>query len=137
MKKLIYTVICMMLFCCACSDADVELNPAKQAKQQLAMTFRCGAMSPTRAATDDTRHRRHQSVPVPRERRSGRHVYIAPVRPVVLELPKGDYTLYAIANLGHDAGERTQDFVRSLRVEREPAASRMLPFPCPRSRPSP
>ena len=58
-----------------------------------------------------------------------RHVYIAPVRPVVLELPKGDYTLYAIANLGHDAGERTQDFVRSLRVEREPAALADAPFP--------
>ena len=55
MKKLIYTVVCMMLFCCACSDADIELNPATQAKQQLAMTFRCGAMSPTRAATNDTR----------------------------------------------------------------------------------
>ena len=55
MKKLIYTVVCMMLFCCACSDSDIELNPATQAKQQLAMTFRCGAMSPTRAATDDTR----------------------------------------------------------------------------------
>ena len=45
MKKLIYTVVCMMLFCCACSDSDIELNPATQAKQQLAMTFRCGAMS--------------------------------------------------------------------------------------------
>ena len=47
----------------------------------------------------------------------------------MLELPKGDYTLYAIANLGHDAGERTQDFVRSLRVEREPAALADAPFP--------
>ena len=25
MKKLIYTVVCMMLFCCACSDADLSL----------------------------------------------------------------------------------------------------------------
>ena len=129
MKKLIYTVICMMLFCCACSDADVELNPAKQAKQQLAMTFRCGAMSPTRAATDDTRIDDINLYLVPVNGGQARHVYIAPVRPVVLELPKGDYTLYAIANLGHDAGERTQDFVRSLRVEREPAALADAPFP--------
>ena len=129
MKKLIYTVICMMLFCCACSDADIELNPAKQAKQQLAMTFRCGAMSPTRAATDDTRIDDINLYLFPVNGGQARHVYIAPVRPVVLELPKGDYTLYAIANLGHDAGERTQDFVRSLRVEREPAALADAPFP--------
>ena len=129
MKKLIYTVICMMLFCCACSDADIELNPATQAKQQLAMTFRCGAMSPTRAATDDTRIDDINLYLFPVNGGQARHVYIAPVRPVVLELPKGDYTLYAIANLGHDAGERTQDFVRSLRVEREPAALADAPFP--------
>lgn len=129
MKKLIYTVVCMMLFCCACSDADIELNPATQAKQQLAMTFRCGAMSPTRAATNDTRIDDINLYLFPVNGGQARHVYIAPVRPVVLELPKGDYTLYAIANLGHDAGERTQDFVRSLRVEREPAALADAPFP--------
>ena len=129
MKKLIYTVICMMLFCCACSDADIELNPAKQAKQQLAMTFRCGAMSPTRAATNDTRIDDINLYLFPVNGGQARHVYIAPVRPVVLELPKGGYMLYAIANLGHDAGERTQDFVRSLRVEREPAALADAPFP--------
>lgn len=129
MKKLIYTVVCMMLFCCACSDSDIELNPATQAKQQLAMTFRCGAMSPIRAATDDTRIDDINLYLFPVNGGQARHIYIAPVRPVVLELPKGDYTLYAIANLGHDAGERTQDFVRSLRVEREPAALADAPFP--------
>lgn len=129
MKKLIYTVVCMMLFCCACSDSDIELNPATQAKQQLAMTFRCGAMSPIRAATDDTRIDDINLYLFPANGGQARHIYIAPVRPVVLELPKGDYTLYAIANLGHDAGERTQDFVRSLRVEREPAALADAPFP--------
>ena len=51
------------------------------------------------------------------------------MRPVVLELPKGDYMLYAIANLGHDAGERTQDFVRTLRIERDPAVLADAPFP--------
>ena len=129
MKKLIYTVVCSILFCCACSDADIELNPAKQAKQQLAMTFRCGAMSPTRAATDDTRIDDINLYLFPVNGGQARHVYIAPVRPVVLELPKGDYTLYAIANLGHDAGERTQDFVRTLRIERDPAALADAPFP--------
>ena len=110
MKKLIYIVVCSILFCCACSDADIELNPATQAKQQLAMTFRCGAMSPTRAATDDTRIDDINLYLFPANGDPARHLYIAPVRPVVLELPKGDYTLYAIANLGHDAGERPQDF---------------------------
>ena len=129
MKKLIYTVVCMMLFCCACSDSDIELNPATQAKQQLAMTFRCGAMSPTRAATNDTRIDDINLYLFPVNGGQARHVYIAPVRPVVLELPKGDYTLYAIANLGHDAGERTQDFVRTLHVERDPAVLADAPFP--------
>ena len=129
MKKLIYTVVCMMLFCCACSDSDIELNPATQAKQQLAMTFRCGAMSPTRAATDDTRIDDINLYLFPVNSGQARHIYIAPVRPVVLELPKGDYTLYAIANLGHDAGERTQDFVRTLHVERDPAVLADAPFP--------
>ena len=129
MKKLIYTVVCMMLFCCACSDSDIELNPATQAKQQLAMTFRCGAMSPTRAATDDTRIDDINLYLFPANGDPARHLYIAPVRPVVLELPKGDYTLYAIANLGHDAGERPQDFVRTLRIERDPATLADAPFP--------
>ena len=118
-----------MLFCCACSDSDIELNPATQAKQQLAMTFRCGAMSPTRAATDDTRIDDINLYLFPANGDPARHLYIAPVRPVVLELPKGDYTLYAIANLGHDAGERTQDFVRTLHVERDPAVLADAPFP--------
>ena len=129
MKKLIYTVVCMMLFCCACSDSDIELNPATQAKQQLAMTFRCGAMSPTRAATNDTRIDDINLYLFPANGDPARHLYIAPVRPVVLELPKGDYTLYAIANLGHDAGERPQDFVRTLRIERDPATLADAPFP--------
>mgnify|MGYP002791868938 CR=1 FL=1 len=129
MKKLIYTVVCMMLFCCACSDSDIELNPATQAKQQLAMTFRCGAMSPTRAATDDTRIDDINLYLFPANGDPARHIYIAPVRPVVLEQPKGDYMLYAIANLGHNAGERTQDFVRTLRIERDPAALADAPFP--------
>ena len=83
MKKLIYTVVCMMLFCCACSDSDIELNPATQAKQQLAMTFRCGAMSPTRAATDDTRIDDINLYLFPVNGGQARHIYIAPVRPVV------------------------------------------------------
>ena len=129
MKKLIYIAVCSMLFCCACSDSDIELNPATQAKQQLAMTFRCGAMSPTRAATDDTRIDDINLYLFPANGDPARHIYIAPVRPVVLELPKGDYMLYAIANLGRDTGERTQDFVRTLRIERDPAALADAPFP--------
>ena len=119
----------MMLFCCACSDSDIELNPATQAKQQLAMTFRCGAMSPTRAATDDTRIDDINLYLFPANGDPARHLYIAPVRPVVLELPKGDYTLYAIANLGHDAGERTQDVVRTPRSSPSPCAvTRRSPY---------
>lgn len=116
-----------MLFCCACSDADTEPNPVTQA-QQITMTFKCGEMSPTRAATDDTRIDDINLYLFPVNGDPARHLYIAPVQSVTLELPKGDYALYAIANLGHDAGERTQDFVRILRVERDPFALADSPF---------
>ena len=129
MKKIIYIPICIMLFCCACSDLDIELNPATQAKQQLAMTFRCGAMSPTRTASSDTRIDDINLYLFPVNGDPARHIYIAPVRSVVLELPKGDYALYGIANLGSDAGDRAQDFVRTLHVERNPLASDDSPVP--------
>lgn len=128
MKKLIYTVVCMMLFCCACSDADIELNPATQA-QQITMTFRCGEMSPTRSASSDTRIDDINLYLFPVNGGPARHIYIAPVQSVVLELPKGDYTLYAIANLARDTGDRAEDFVRTLRVERDPLALADAPFP--------
>lgn len=129
MKKIIYIPICMMLFCCACSDADTEPNPATQAQQQITMTFKCGEMSATRSASSDTRIDDINLYLFPVNGDPARHIYIAPVRPVVLELPKGDYTLYAIANLGYNAGDQMQDFVRTLRVERDPFALENAPFP--------
>ena len=128
MKKIIYIPICMMLFCCACSDADTEPNPVTQA-QQITMTFKCGEMSPTRSASSDTRIDDINLYLFPVNGDPARHLYIAPVQSVTLELPKGDYTLYAIANLGRDTGDRTQDFVRSLRTERDPFALADSPFP--------
>ena len=128
MKKLIYTVVCMILFCCACSDAVIEPNPVTQA-QQITMTFKCGEMSLTRSATSDTRIDDINLYLFPVNGGPARHIYIAPVQSVVLELPKGDYTLYAIANLGRDTGDRAQDFVRALRVERDPLALDDSPFP--------
>ena len=129
MKKLIYTLVCSMLFCCACSDADTEPNPATQAQQHITMTFRCGAMSPTRAAAGDTRIDDINLFLFPANGDPAQHVYVAPVQSVVLELPKGDYMLYAIANLGHNTGDRAQDFVRTLRTERNPLALGDSPFP--------
>ena len=94
-----------MLFCCACSDADINPNPTTQA-QQITMTFRCGEMSPTRSASSDTRIDDINLYLFPVNGGPARHIYIAPVQSVVLELPKGDYTLYAIANLARDTGDR-------------------------------
>lgn len=54
MKKILYIVVCMMLFGCACSDADTELNPVEQAKYQVALTFSPGEAL-TRIAVDETR----------------------------------------------------------------------------------
>ena len=128
MKKIFYIPICMILFCCACSDAVIEPNPVTQA-QQISMTFKCGEMSPTRTASSDTRIDDINLYLFPVNGGPARHIYIAPVQSVVLELPKGDYTLYAIANLGRDTDDRAQDFVRTLRVERDPLALADAPFP--------
>lgn len=130
MKKIIYIIICSMLFCCACSDSDIEPNPVMQAKQQrITMSFRCGEMSLTRAATDDNRIDDINLYLYPANGGPAHHVYIDPIQSVVLELPKGDYTLYAVANLGHDVGDQAQDFVQSLRVERNPLTPEDAPFP--------
>lgn len=118
-----------MLFFCACSDWENDLNPITQAQKQIAISFRCGEMSPTRAATADSRIDDINLCLFPVNGDPARHVYIAPVRSVVLELPKGDYMLYAVANMGENIGERSQDFVQSLRVEWEPLAPDYTPFP--------
>ena len=128
MKKIIYTVVCSVLFCSACSDSSPEPNPATQA-QRITMTFRCGEMTPTRTASSDTRIDDINLYLFPVNGGLSQHVYIDAIRPVVLELPKGDYTFYAIANLGRDAGEQMQDFVQVLRVERDPFALADSPFP--------
>lgn len=128
MKRLIYTLVCSMLFCCACSDADTEPNPTTQAQQQITMTFRCGAMSPTRAAAGETRINDINLYLFPVNGGLARHVYIAPVQSVVLELPKGDYTLYAISNAGLDFGEQTRDYVQALCFEQDPDALAVAPF---------
>ena len=128
MKKIIYTVVCSVLFCSACSDSSPEPNPATQV-QRITMTFRCGEMTPTRTASSDTRIDDINLYLFPVNGGLSQHVYIDAIRPVVLELPKGDYALYAIANLGSDAGEQMQDFVQVLRVERDPFALADSPFP--------
>lgn len=129
MKKLIYTVVCMMLFCCACSDSDIELNPATQAKQQLAMTFRCGAMSPTRAATDDTRIDDINLYLFPANGDPARHLYIAPVRPSYWNCPKATTRCMPLPTSDTtQASGRRISFVRctSNGILR---SSRMAPFP--------
>lgn len=53
MKKILYIVVCMMLFCCVCSDADTAPNPVEQGKHQVALTFSPGEAR-TRIAVDET-----------------------------------------------------------------------------------
>lgn len=114
----------------ACSDSDIEPNPLMQAKQQrITMSFRCGEMSLTRAQRTTTELTTSTFIFTPRTAARAHHVYIDPIQSVVLELPKGDYTLYAVANLGHDVGDQAQDFVQSLRVERNPLTPEDAPFP--------
>lgn len=128
MKKIIYIIVCMMLFCCACSDSDTEPNPSWQAKQQVTLTF-SSSETRSRVAVDETRIGDINIYLFPANGSPARHLFIAPLRSVMLELPKGDYMLYAVANLGEDTGKRTQDFVRALRTERDLASPSNAPFP--------
>ena len=128
MKKILYTVVCMMLFFCACSDSDIEPNSAEQAKQQVTLTFSPGEAR-TRIAVDETRIDDINIYLFPASGGPARHLYIVPLRSVVLELPIGDYTLYAVANVGTDLGEQTRDYVQSLRFEQDPDALADGPFP--------
>ena len=50
-------------------------------------------------------------------------------RQIVLELPEGDYSLYAVANAGADMGEQTRDYIRTLRFEQTPDALADGPLP--------
>lgn len=39
MKKIVYTMICSMLFCSACSDSDTGPDPSEQAKERIDRSF--------------------------------------------------------------------------------------------------
>lgn len=128
MKKIIYVIVCMMLFGSACSDSDTESNPSGQAKQQVTLTFSPGEAC-TRMAADETRIGDINLYLFPSNGSPAWHLYIAPLRSVVLELPKGDYTLYAVANAETDLGEQTRDYIRTLRFEQDPDTPADGPFP--------
>lgn len=125
MRKIIFASA--ILFCC-CSQY-VTPDPQPQAGQHLSLTFQCGDMSSTRTATPETRIDNINLYLFPANGDPARHVYIAPAQSVVLEMPKGDYTLFAVANLGYDMGDRTQEYVRAQRTERVPTAVVDAPFP--------
>lgn len=128
MKKILYSLVCMLLFCSACSDSDIEPNPPRQAMQQVTLTFSPGEAC-TRMAADETRIDDINLYLFPSNGSPARHLYFTPQRAIVLELPKGDYTLYTVANAGADLGEQTRDYVRSLRFEQDPDALAGGPFP--------
>lgn len=126
MKKILYTAVCMLLFCSACSDSDIKPNPSRQAKRQVTLTFSPGQ---ARTSADETCIEDINLYLFPANGGPARHLYLASQRSVVLELPKGDYTLYAVANAGADMGGQTWDYVRSLRFERDTDAPATGLFP--------
>lgn len=128
MKKIIYVIVCMLLFGSACSDSDIGPNPPEQARQQVTLTF-SSSEARTRIAVDETRIGDINLYLFPANGSPARHLYITPLRSVVLELPAGDYTLYAVANAGADLGEQTRDYIRTLRFEQDPDAPADGPFP--------
>ena len=128
MKKILYTAVCMLLFCSACSDSDIEPNPSRQAKRHVTLTFSPG-QARTRTAADESRIDDINLYLFPASGDTARHLYLSSQRSVVLELPEGDYALYAVANAGADMGGQTQEYVRSLRFEQAPDALADGPLP--------
>ena len=118
----------MLLFCSACSDSDIEPNPSRQAKRHVTLTFSPVQIS-TRTSADETRIDDINLYLFPTSGDTARHLYLSSQRSVVLELPEGDYALYAVANAGADMGGQTQEYVRSLRFDRDPDALADGPLP--------
>ena len=113
MKKILYTAVCMLLFCSACSDSDIEPNPSRQAKRHVTLTFSPVQIS-TRTSADETRIDDINLYLFPTSGDTARHLYLSSQRSVVLELPEGDYALYAVANAGADMGGQPQNSMDSL-----------------------
>ena len=128
MKKILYTAVCMLLFCSACSDSDIGPNPSRQAKRHVTLTFSPG-QARTRTAADEFRIDDINLYLFPTGGGPARHLHLSSQRSVVLELPEGDYALYAVANAGADMGGQTQEYVRSLRFDRDPDALADGPLP--------
>ena len=128
MKKILYIAVCALLFCSACSDSDIEPNPSRQAKRHITLTFSPG-QARTRTAADESRIDDINLYLFPASGGPARHLYLSSQRSVVLELPEGDYALYAVANAGADMGEQTRDYIRTLRFEQAPDALADGPLP--------
>ena len=118
----------MLLYCFACSDSDIEPNPSRQVKRQVTLTFSPG-QARTRTSADETCIDDINLYLFPASGGPARHLYLASQRSVVLELPEGDYALYAVANAGADLGGQTREYVRSLRFERDTDALADGPLP--------
>lgn len=118
----------MLLFCSACSDSDIGPNPSRQAKRHVTLTFSPG-QARTRTAADEFRIDDINLYLFPTGGGPARHLHLSSQRSVVLELPEGDYALYAVANAGADMGGQTQEYVRSLRFDRDPDALADGPLP--------
>ena len=93
----------MLLFCSACSDSDIGPNPSRQAKRHVTLTFSPG-QARTRTAADEFRIDDINLYLFPTGGGPARHLHLSSQRSVVLELPEGDYALYAVANAGADMG---------------------------------
>lgn len=127
--SIIYILLGTLFFAGACSDEKHACTPAVHGIRRVTFTFSCDALPGTRAVADESRIEDINLYLFPANGGSARHLYLASRRSVVLELPKGDYALYAVANAGTDLGEQTREYVRSLRFERAPDALADGPIP--------
>lgn len=118
MKTIIYIILCSLSLVCSCTKNE-DMEPSAEAgNQRVTVFFDCEDMGMTRTA--ETRIDDINMFLYPANGDKPRHIYVAPGRSVVLELPKGEYTLFAAANLGTDTGEVSRDYLSALTVERDP-----------------
>ena len=127
MKNYIYIFICLALAACAKNE---EISQPRQDRTiRLTVQFECQSMDATRAHADETRIDDINLYLFPANGDPARHIYITTLRPEVVELPKGEYTLYAAANIGTDMGDLTQQEISALHIERDPATLATLALP--------
>ena len=125
MRYYLFILTALLTFTCAC--AEHEELPAPGSEERMRLTLLLRGEAPTRTGGDEALH----DVNIYLFDRSGLcacHLY-ATSAAVGVELLKGRYTLYAVANAGRDMGDATLRQIEQMTCDPDPATLGDGPLP--------